>query len=190
MSFAGLYRYRVGDILKVTGFHNKSPKFQFVERQNVVLSIDMDKTSEADLTKAIKAAKIELEPHGFLLTSYSSFANTSSIPGRYVLFWELKLRDSNTDQLKLDSNTMENCCRRVEESLDFTYRLYRKMNLIGPLEIRVVTFGAFDELMNFFVSRGATTIQYKTPCCLKIKEAIEILDSRVVGKFFSSGNLA
>ncbi|KAB2032641.1 hypothetical protein ES319_D05G388800v1 [Gossypium barbadense] len=189
-TLAGLYRYRVGDILKVTGFHNKSPKFQFVERQNVALSIDRDKTSEADLSKAIKAAEIELEPHGFLLTAYSSFADTWSIPGRYILFWELKLRDSNTDRLKLDSNTMEQCCRRVEESLDFTYRLYRKMNLIGPLEIRVVKFGAFDELMNFFVSRGAAPLQYKTPCCLKIKEAIEILDSRVVGKFFSNGNLA
>ncbi|PPD91752.1 hypothetical protein GOBAR_DD11291 [Gossypium barbadense] len=180
----------VGDILKVTGFHNKSPKFQFVERQNVVLSIDRDKTSEADLSKAIKAAEIELETHGFLLTSYSSFADTWSIPGRYILFWELKLRDSNTDQLKLDSNTMEQCCGRVEESLDFIYRLFRKMNLIGPLEIRVVKFGAFDELMNFFVSRGAAPLQYKTPCCLKIKEAIEIVDSRVVGKFFSNGNLA
>ncbi|MBA0865304.1 hypothetical protein Goshw_011000 [Gossypium schwendimanii] len=92
--------------------------------------------------------------------AYSSFADTWSIPGRYILFWELKLRDSNTDQLKLDLNTMEQCCRRVEKSLDFTYR-------------------------------GVAPLQYKTSCCLKIKEAIEILDSRVViGKFFSNGNLA
>ncbi|TYG71717.1 hypothetical protein ES288_D05G420200v1 [Gossypium darwinii] len=56
-TFTGLHRYRVGDVLKLTGFHNNSLQFQFVERRNTVLSIDMDKPSEADLLKAIRNAK-------------------------------------------------------------------------------------------------------------------------------------
>lgn len=39
-TFTGLYRYRMGDILLVTGFHNVTPQFKFVQRRNVVLSID------------------------------------------------------------------------------------------------------------------------------------------------------
>ncbi|XVF18809.1 hypothetical protein REPUB_Repub11eG0055200 [Reevesia pubescens] len=189
-TLAGLYRYRVGDVLKVTGFHNKSPQFQFVERKNVVLSVDMDKTSEADLSKAISDAKLLLEPHGYILTAYSSYSETLSTPGRYVLFWELKLRKSNTDLLKLDPKLMEQCCSKVEESLDFIYRFNRKINTISPLEIRVVKLGSFDALMDFYVSRGASFTQYKTPCCIKCKEAIELLTSRVVGKFFSPKNLS
>ncbi|MBA0643589.1 hypothetical protein Goklo_027863, partial [Gossypium klotzschianum] len=42
----GLYRYKVGDVLMVSGFHNNAPQFQFVERKSVVLSVDMEKTSE------------------------------------------------------------------------------------------------------------------------------------------------
>ncbi|MBA0643587.1 hypothetical protein Goklo_027862 [Gossypium klotzschianum] len=39
----GLYRYKVRDVLLVSGFHNNAPQFQFVERKSVVLSVDMEK---------------------------------------------------------------------------------------------------------------------------------------------------
>ncbi|KAK8579230.1 hypothetical protein V6N13_142449 [Hibiscus sabdariffa] len=183
-TLTGLYRYRVGDVLKLTGFHNNSPQFQFVERRNTVLSIDMDKTSEADLLKAIRNAKLLIEPFGFVLATFSSYAETSSIPGRYVLFWELKSKASNNCP-KLDAKIMEQCCCMVEESLDFTYKSLREANKIAALELRVVKHGTFDALMDFYVSKGASVNQYKTPCCIKSEEALKILNSGVIGKFFS-----
>ncbi|XP_068665690.1 indole-3-acetic acid-amido synthetase GH3.17-like [Aristolochia californica] len=185
-TFTGLYRYRVGDILMVTGFHNKAPQFRFVHRRNVVLSIDTDKTNEEDLLRAVTKAKLLLVELGCLLTEYTSYADTSSIPGHYVLFWEIQTRGP-ADNSKLDSTVMEACCSTVEESLDSVYRRCRSRDKsIGPLEIRVVKQGAFDALMDFCVSRGSSVNQYKTPRCIKSKEALELLDSRVVGSFFSS----
>ncbi|KAG8479459.1 hypothetical protein CXB51_029824 [Gossypium anomalum] len=183
-TLAGLYRYRVGDVLKVTGFYNKSPQLQFVERQNVVLSIGAGKTTEEELSKAITNAKLILEPFGIMLTAYSSYSDSSSTPGRYVLFWELKMKDSN-DLPKLDARVMEQCCCIVEESFDFTYKSFRKDGAISALELRVVKHGSFDELMDFYTSKGASISQYKPPCCLKSEEAIKILNSGTVGKFFS-----
>ncbi|OMO63426.1 GH3 auxin-responsive promoter [Corchorus olitorius] len=115
---SGLYRYRVGDILMATGFHNSAPQFQFVERNNVILSIDADKTSEADLIKAVEEAKALLDPIGLLLTGFSSYADTSSIPGPYVVFWELK-RKEGEDVKELDPETMVQCCSIMEESLSY-----------------------------------------------------------------------
>ncbi|GMJ10502.1 Gretchen Hagen 3.17 [Hibiscus trionum] len=184
-SAAGLYRYKVGDVLKVTGFHNSTPRFQFIERQNVILSIDSDKTSEADLLKAVTEAKTLLDPLGVILVGHTSYADTSSIPGHYVLFWELKAKEGKDGQDPVDPKVMEKCCYRVEESLDYIYRSYRKQNAIAALEIRVVKQASFDVLMDYYVSRGASMSQYKTPTCLKSKEAIEILDSKVMGRFFS-----
>ncbi|XP_022748915.1 indole-3-acetic acid-amido synthetase GH3.17-like [Durio zibethinus] len=184
-TFTGLYRYRVGDILMVTGFYNNAPQFRFMHRRNVVLSIDTDKTNEEDLLKAVTKAKHLVELLGFLLIEYTSYADTSSIPGHYVLFWELTNKGSN-DLLVLDPKIMEECCSTVEESLDSVYRrCRRKDNSIGPLEIRVVKDGTFDALMDFCVSQGSSVNQYKTPRCIKSEEAINILDSRVVGRFFS-----
>lgn len=183
--FAGLYRYRVGDILMVTGFYNNAPQFRFVHRKNVILSIDTDKTNEEDLLKAVTEAKLLIEPLGFLLTEYTAYADTCSIPGHYVLFWELKSKASN-NLSELDTDIMEQCCSRVEESLDSVYRRCRKKdNSIGPLEIRVVKDGTFDALMDFSVSQGSSVNQYKTPRCIKSEEAINLLDSKVVGRFFS-----
>ncbi|KAK9934233.1 hypothetical protein M0R45_021385 [Rubus argutus] len=93
-TFTGLYRYRVGDILMVTGFHNNAPQFRFMHRRNVVLSVDTDKTNEEDLLNAVTQAKLLLEPLGFLLIEYTSYADTSSIPGHYVLFWEVRVKET------------------------------------------------------------------------------------------------
>lgn len=173
----------------VSGFHNKAPQFRFVQRRNVVLSIDTDKTNEEDLLQAMSQAKELVEPLGFLVTEYTSYADTSSIPGHYVLFWEVKTKSGNVGEevaAELDQGLMEECCWRVEESLDSVYRRCRtKDKSIGPLEIRIVKLGSFDALMDYCVSQGSSLNQYKTPRCIKSQEAINILESRVVARFFS-----
>ena len=113
----------------VTGFHNNAPQFRFVHRRNVVLSIDTDKTNEEDLLKALTQAKLVIEPLGFLLTEYTSYADTSSIPGHYVLYWELKLKGSNGLLPELYTFIMEQCCSTMEESLDSVYRRCRKTTI-------------------------------------------------------------
>ncbi|MCO5580947.1 hypothetical protein L7F22_034821 [Adiantum nelumboides] len=57
-TFAGLYRYRVGDCVQVTGFHNKAPQFRLLGRKNVVLSIGIEKTDDSTLHKAVCTVKI------------------------------------------------------------------------------------------------------------------------------------
>ncbi|KAB2015488.1 hypothetical protein ES319_D08G028800v1 [Gossypium barbadense] len=187
-SSMGLYRYKVGDIIKVTGFHNNTPQFQFVGRQNVALGVDMERTSEADILKAVAEAKALLDPLGLILTEYTSYGDTSSTPGHYVIFWEIKPKEGNNNNnngKELDPKVMEECCSKMEDSLHFTYRMYRKENMIAALEIRVVKQGTFESLLDYFVSKGASLSQYKTPICIKSKEALNILDSRVIAKFFS-----
>nr|CAD1820501.1 unnamed protein product [Ananas comosus var. bracteatus] len=184
-TFTGLYRYRVGDILMVTGFHNAAPQFRFVHRRNVVLSVDTDKTSEEDLLNAVASAKLLLRPLGCLLTEYTSYADTSSIPGHYVLFWEIK-PSAAADLSNLDRTVMEDCCMAVEAQLDSVYRRCRTRDRsIGPLEIRVVRPSTFDALMDFCLLQGSSVNQYKTPRCIKSKEAIGILEEKVEGRFFS-----
>ncbi|KAL3500623.1 hypothetical protein ACH5RR_039716 [Cinchona calisaya] len=185
-TFSGLYRYRMGDILMVTGFHNNTPEFQFVQRLNVVLSIAADKTTEEDLIKAVTKAKYIIEPLGYLLTDYSSYADMSSIPGHYVLFWEVQM-GAKVEVLDLDRVLMEQCCNILEESLDVMYKMLRNLNnIIGPLEIRVVKEGTFSSLMDFFVSQGTSLSQYKTPKSIKSEKAIQILNSRVIERFSSN----
>nr|GMC53777.1 indole-3-acetic acid-amido synthetase GH3.6 [Ipomoea batatas] len=178
----GLYRYRVGDVLRVSGFKNKAPQFNFVCRKNVVLSIDSDKTDEVELQNAVKNAVTHLLPFDAHLTEYTSYADTTTIPGHYVLFWELTLKGSTP----VHPSVFEDCCLAIEESLNSVYRQGRVADKsIGALEIKVVEEGTFDKLMDYAISLGASINQYKTPRCVKFAPIIELLNSRVVSSFFS-----
>ncbi|KAK8561514.1 hypothetical protein V6N13_149309 [Hibiscus sabdariffa] len=183
-TFTGLYRYKMGDILKATGYHNNAPQFQFVRRKGVFLSVDMEKTTEDELGEAVKQANQFIGQFKLHVVDYTGAVDISSIPGHYVLFWELKMEGSSHVP-ELSPGTIEQCCGIVEESLSFVYRISRKGNGIGPLEIRVVKKGTFDELMDLFVSKGASVSQYKTPRCIRHEEALKTLNSGVVGRYFS-----
>eukprot|EP01018_Ginkgo_biloba_P018543 Gb_03272 [translate_table: standard] len=89
-TYAGLYRCRVGDVLPVAGFYNAAPQFHFVCRKNVALSIDSDKTDEEELQNAVKNSIKHLEPFGTRLVEDTSHSDTLTIPGHYVLYWELR----------------------------------------------------------------------------------------------------
>lgn len=182
-TYAGLCRYRVGDILQVTGFHNKAPQFRFVRRKNVLLSIDSDKTDEAELQKAVENALALLKEFNTSVVEYTSFADTKSIPGHYVIYWELLVKDGSNQPTH---EVLNQCCLAMEESMNSVYRQGRVADhSIGPLEIRVVKNGTFEELMDYAISRGASINQYKVPRCVSFTPIMELLDSRVVSTHFS-----
>ncbi|KAI9181679.1 hypothetical protein LWI28_017450 [Acer negundo] len=183
-TYAGLYRYRVGDILRVTGFHNSAPQFHFVRRKNVLLSIDSDKTDEAELQSAVEnATQLILQEFNTSVVEYTSYADTNTIPGHYVIYWELLVKDSANSPSDV---ALSQCCLAMENSLNSVYRQGRVSdNSIGPLEIRVVRNGTFEELMDYAISRGASINQYKVPRCVNFTPIVELLDSRVVSAHFS-----
>ncbi|KAJ8763672.1 hypothetical protein K2173_003144 [Erythroxylum novogranatense] len=181
-TYAGLYRYRVGDVLRVAGFKNKAPQFNFMCRKNVVLSIDADKTDEVELQNAVKNAVNHLLPFDATLAEYTSYADTATIPGHYVLFWELSLNGSTP----IPPSVFEDCCLSVEESLNSVYRQGRVSDKsIGRLEIKIVVPGTFDKLMDYAISLGASINQYKTPRCVKFAPIVELLNSRVESSYVS-----
>uniref|UniRef100_A0A1J3I750 4-substituted benzoates-glutamate ligase GH3.12 n=4 Tax=Noccaea caerulescens TaxID=107243 RepID=A0A1J3I750_NOCCA len=181
----GLYRYRMGDILEVTGFYNSAPQFRFVRRKNVVVSVHVEATTEEDLLKALSRAAHVIESSGLMLMGFTCYSDISTVPGHYVLYWELKARKKN-GIVKLDDKVIVECCYVVEESLDIIYRKLRsKYDSIGALEIRVVEQGTFDSLMEYFISKGASSSQYKTPLCVNSPQVLAILEEKVVARFFS-----
>ncbi|XP_002891297.2 4-substituted benzoates-glutamate ligase GH3.12 isoform X1 [Arabidopsis lyrata subsp. lyrata] len=184
-NYSGLHRYRMGDILQVTGFYNSAPQFRFVHRKSAVLSVNVEMTTEEDILKALNHAKLVLKPSDLILMGFTCYADISTHPGHYVFYWELKATNIN-DTVKLDKNMLVDCCCVMEESFCALYREFRKKNgSIGALEIRVVAQGTFDSLMEFFISQGASVSQYKPPICINSSEALAVLEKSVIAHFFS-----
>ncbi|XP_057782921.1 probable indole-3-acetic acid-amido synthetase GH3.1 [Salvia miltiorrhiza] len=180
-TYAGLYRYRTGDIIRVTGFHNSAPQFRFVKRRNAVLSVGADETDEVELQAASEKASRFLEEFGASVLDYTSYAEA----GHYVVYVELLVKKSGESP---SDEVMEKCCVVMEESLMMNW-VYRRCRVeeksIGALEIRVVKSGAFEEMVDYAVSRGASVNLYKVPRCLTVKPILEILQSRLLSTHFT-----
>ncbi|KAK6121478.1 hypothetical protein DH2020_044778 [Rehmannia glutinosa] len=182
-TYTGLYRYQVGDILRVTRFHNSAPQFQFIRRKNMVLGIDTDKTDETELQAAVENASQLLREFNTSVVEYTSYADTTTIPGHYVIYWELLGKNSANSP---SDKVLEQCCLTMEESLNSVYRRCRVADKsIGPLEIRIVKNETFEQLMDYAISRGTSMNQYKVPRCVSSKPIVDLLDSRVLSKHFS-----
>lgn len=83
---AGLYRYRLGDVVKVMGFHNSTPKLKFIHRSSILLSINIDKNTEKDLQLAVEASSKLLAEEKLEVVEFTSHVDLSKEPGHYVIF--------------------------------------------------------------------------------------------------------
>ncbi|ERM98778.1 hypothetical protein AMTRI_Chr01g108100 [Amborella trichopoda] len=181
-NFAGLYRYRLGDIVKVMGFHNRSPKLQFVCRRSLLLTINLDKNTEKDLQLAVEEATRLLTPYRVELVDFTSFVDMSSDPGHYVIFWEL-------NAVEVGATLLESCCSSMDRAfVDAGYVSSRKAGLIGALELRVLKRGTFQKILDHYLSMGAAVSQFKMPRCVgsSHQAVLQILNNNVVENYLST----
>ncbi|KAK1364255.1 jasmonic acid-amido synthetase JAR1-like [Heracleum sosnowskyi] len=180
-NFAGMYRYRLGDVVKVMGFHNATPELQFVCRRNLLLNINIDKNTEKDLQQSVQAAAKLLAAEKLEVVDFTSHVDLSSEPGHYVIFWEISGEASD--------EVLKECCNCLDKSfVDAGYMGSRKVKTIGPLELRVLRGGTFHEILDHFIQMGGALSQFKTPRCVSSKNnrVLQILCNNIVKSYFST----
>ena len=55
-NLSGLYRYRIGDVVKIARFHNNCPVIEYQYRQGQILNVRAEKTSERVFYDALTSA--------------------------------------------------------------------------------------------------------------------------------------
>ncbi|KAF5945133.1 hypothetical protein HYC85_015361 [Camellia sinensis] len=127
-TFAGLYRYRLGDVVKVMGFHNSTPELQFICKSNLLLTINIDKNTEKDVQLSIEAAGKLFSNEKLEVVDFTSHMDLSTEPGHYVIFWEVS-GETGDDLLR-------KCCNCLDRSfVDAGYVGSHKVKAIGALEL-------------------------------------------------------
>ncbi|XP_020098477.1 jasmonic acid-amido synthetase JAR1-like isoform X1 [Ananas comosus] len=180
-NFAGLYRYRLGDVVKIAGFHNSTPELQFLCRRSLLLTINIDKNTEKDLQLAVEAALKHLAAEKVEVVDFTSLVDRSSDPGHYVIFWELSSDASE--------EVLQSCCNSLDLAfLDAGYVASRKVKAIGPLELRVLRKGTFQNILDHYLGLGAAVSQFKTPRCVGPSNSmvLQILSRNVIKNYLST----
>lgn len=175
---SGLFRYRIGDIVKVVGFHNQCPIVEFQYRRGQMLSVRGEKVSEALFLDALRKAVAQWP--GAHLVDYccaESGILGDSIGGsdpHYQVFIELKgVRNLTEEQrYKLD------ICLQQDSAV---YKSFRIKGSIGPMRVQLVAEGAFKELRKQMMAFSNTSPNtFKMHRVLRRKEYADFLLGKTV----------
>lgn len=82
---SGLYRYRLGDLVRIRGFQAGMPVLEILGRKNQVLNVAGEKTDAAMLEWAVLRLS---EEWGIRLYDYAVAARESALPMGYLLYLE------------------------------------------------------------------------------------------------------
>lgn len=161
-NYSGLYRYRLGDVVKVVEYYNNTPSIEFLYRKNQALNMVAEKTTEEHLTNAIIKTMEKLK---LKLIDYTTYPDNAISPGRYIFY------------LEVEGNHME--VKTLEDELDkqlalsnLAYGRARQCKKLSRLKIVLVKRNTFSRVKNFLLSGEISKNQIKVPRVVVGKENI------------------
>ncbi len=154
-NYAGLYRYRLGDIVKVASYYNDSPEIEFLFRKNQVLNMVSEKTNEEQLTTAIKNSMNKLN---LSLVDYTTMPDNSVTPGKYIFYCEFKEKIS-----KIKVKQLEEILDKELRKSNLAYDRARNNKKLGDIKMVVLKNGTFKIIKESLLKKGVSKNQIKIP---------------------------
>ncbi len=178
-NFAGLYRYRTADMVRVVGYHRRAPIIEFSHRANVLMNFNAEMMTEPAALAALQAAADQL---GVIVRDYSIRPGLETFPPHYCFFVEIHgdLDDGQASELA-DALERELCREnpRYEDRVAMGRLLPARLRLMGP-----GGFHALDRQIGQGAQEsGISVVQTKVPRLLKSDAHIAVLDSYTTGEF-------
>ncbi|MDD6794735.1 MAG: GH3 auxin-responsive promoter family protein, partial [Clostridiaceae bacterium] len=154
-NYAGLYRYRLGDVLRVVDFYNKAPVIEFLYRKNQALNMIAEKTTEDQLTAAMKNTVKDLK---LKLIDYTTIPDNSITPGRYTFYFELKNSIDEKALIEIE-RTLDMELRKA----NLAYDRARNNRKLSRVKIKLVKSNSFSIMKNSLMGKGISKSQIKIP---------------------------
>jgi hypothetical protein len=160
----GLYRYRIGDRVQVTGSYRATPMLEFIGRSQAVCDLVGEKLNEQFVRDCLSRLALRSEFQTLLPV-------LSERPG-YLLLSDSLIPDSSPDS----SQTLAALESRFDSLLCDAVH-YRNARMLGQLErVRIrIAAGARDAYYNYFMSKGLKLGDIKHTCLLASLDDAEYL---------------
>ncbi|MEG1985145.1 MAG: RimK family alpha-L-glutamate ligase [Oscillospiraceae bacterium] len=146
-TYAGLYRYRLKDLIKVEGFTGDTPNIYFVTKLSDVASIGQEKIAGSHLSDCIHQI---LKEHDIYLKCVQVYPNHAE--QRYVVCIEAQGKQQQLEQM-----IEQGLCAKLAQ-----YKIYRD-KLLKPLRVVVMKEGFGEMLIKQYTKENATAAQVKIP---------------------------
>ena len=160
----GLYRYHIHDVVRVTGFHNRTPLIEFLSKGAHFANLTGEKLSEYHVTAAMRDVLHELNLN---LGTYS-VAPCWPAPGAEDLtpYYGLFVERGDLADVGQGLRLVRRLDERLAE-LNVEYAAKRESLRLGVVRLEVLPSGAWQEWDRKRLQRtGGTLEQYKHPCLI------------------------
>ena len=162
---AGLYRYRLKDVIKITGFIGKAPTLRFAYRKEQVINLaGLHMTME----HAAESIRLLEKKIGVQISDYSLYADNDHAPGRIMLFIETV--SELTDEVKARLPEMFDSILS-EVNVDYAH-LHGECGDIADTVVYVMKQGAYQKLRDQKIKSGIQVNQIKTLRVIRNKEQL------------------
>ncbi|MCM1982934.1 GH3 auxin-responsive promoter family protein [Lyngbya confervoides] len=152
-NYNGFYRYDIGDVVEIEGFHHQTPIFVFRNRYRGFITSVGEKTTEYHVTQVMNALqqKYDLPLLNFCITL------SDDIPPRYWVNVELLNQYQMPDPQKFLADF-----DRLLGEVHSVYELKRR-DQVDPPCLRVLAPGSFQRWQQQLVQQGIAETQIKLP---------------------------
>ena len=148
-NFSGLYRYRLGDVVRVTGFLGESPIVEFVLRKNQFLNVAGEKMSICQAERAVMNLARE---HQLPIRRYCIGQLGWEYPAGYGAVFELEEKNACGEADRAAAHMAKWLDRALgEQNLD--YRDVRKLGFLKRVEVLILET---EEYAAFLEENGMT----------------------------------
>ncbi len=168
---SGLYRYKIEDVVRVTGFYKKTPKVEFLYRNNLAMNIANEKTT----TQMVDWAALETQKKlGISFKGYSFYNDRSVDPVRYMLLAEP------------ESELSKDVIPEIEETLDYylgesneKYAKYRRWGMIDKAKVNFLKKDTYADYREMLKKQGRVLNQIKPVTVINTPEREEFFLSHI-----------
>ena len=171
-NFSGLYRYRMQDVVKVTGMYNKTPRVELLYRENLSMNVANEKTT-TDMVDF--CAKETAAAMGNEFVGHSFYADYSTKPPRYCMLAEAKNPVSEEERQKY-IEILDEKLKGVNEKY-FKYRRWGMLNTPEVLFLKEKTYWDYREMLR---SQGVVLNQIKPVTVINTPEREQFFFSHVI----------
>jgi hypothetical protein len=155
----GLYRYHISDLVRVTGFYNRTPQIEFLSKGAHFANITGEKLSEYHVTQAMEQVLHELNVS---LTAYSLAPCWHEELPYYGLFVE----QSDLTNRAQGQSLVELLDEQLRQ-INCEYAGKRDSARLGAVRLELLPRGAWHTWAGQRLARtGGTLEQYKHPCLI------------------------
>lgn len=170
---SGLYRYRIEDVVRVTGFHNQSPKVTFCYRLNQIANISGEKMTQLAFDYIVDQMSEKLDE---LFIGYSIYADHSTSPGHYVLLLETAKEADKSKEAEYAKLFEEIFSQNPSAECVF------RNGSLGHCEVKFLKHGTYDDYRQMLKNRGANLNQVKPIKFIDNEERKEFFFSHIIGE--------